>query len=58
MDLSGNLVVGGTITNKNGGQYVVTGPTIKTAVRLEAGSKSAIDGAWSGYQNGTVAVCW
>lgn len=58
IDLSGNLVVGGTITNKNGGQYVVTGPTIKTAVRLEAGSKSAIDGAWSGYQNGTVAVCW
>ena len=56
LDLSGNLTVGGNITNTNGAQYVVTGPTAKTAVRLEADSLTHIIAAWNGSQNGTVAV--
>ena len=58
LDVSGNLTVTGNILSSTGGQYVVTGPVAKTAVRLEADSKANIDTSWNGYQNGTVAVCW
>ena len=58
LDVSGNLTVAGNILSSTGGQYVVTGPVAKTAVRLEADSKANIDTSWNGYQNGTVAVCW
>ena len=56
--MKGDLTIYGALKNNNGGQYVITGPTKLTAVRLEADSKANIDAAWSSYQRGTVAVCW
>lgn len=58
LTVKGGLTITGALNNANGGQYVITGPTAKTAVRLEANSVSAINSAWSSFQNGTVAVCW
>lgn len=56
--MKGDLTIYGALKNNNGGQYVITGPTKLTAVRLEADSKANIDAAWGNYQRGTVAVCW